>query len=204
VSAAPSSWLSTVQPSIRNSFPIVRTSASCGTLRNVDAPLGRSAAASSGSAAFFAPLTGILPVSRAPPSTTILSMSAPTDVSRNVLRSKNAAASPTIRSQTRVLGALTDPPAHTFDPPAYTFDPPAHTFDPPAHTFDPPAYTFDPPAYTFDPPAYTFDPPAYMFDPPAYTFDPPGLRSTRWRALPGVLGQCSRCLARCSRSVRNR
>ena len=65
---------STVHPSMRSSFAIVRTSASCGTLRYVDVPVGRSAAASSGNAAFLAPLTGILPTRRAPPSTTILSM----------------------------------------------------------------------------------------------------------------------------------
>ena len=59
---------------MRSSFAIVRTSASCGTFLNVDAPAGSSAAASSGSAAFFAPLIGILPVSLGPPSTTILSM----------------------------------------------------------------------------------------------------------------------------------
>ena len=65
---------STVQPSMRSSFAIVRTSASCGTFFHSDAPLGSSAAANSGSAAFFAPLIGIFPARRAPPSTTILSI----------------------------------------------------------------------------------------------------------------------------------
>src|SRR5262249_1316253 len=65
---------STCQPSMPSSLAIVRTSASCGTFLKVDAPPGSSAAASSGRAAFLAPLIGILPVRRAPPSTTILSI----------------------------------------------------------------------------------------------------------------------------------
>jgi hypothetical protein len=65
---------STVQPSIRNSLAMVFTSASCGTFFHVDVPVGSKAAASSGNAAFFAPLIGIFPTRRAPPSTTILSI----------------------------------------------------------------------------------------------------------------------------------
>src|SRR5262245_49520966 len=65
---------STCQPSMPSSLAMVRTSASCGTFLKVDAPPGSSAAASSGRAAFLAPLIGILPVRRAPPSTTILSI----------------------------------------------------------------------------------------------------------------------------------
>jgi hypothetical protein len=61
---------------------IVSTSASFGTFLNVEVPDGKSAAASSGRAAFLAPLTGIFPTSRAPPSTTILSM----DLQRNAVR----------------------------------------------------------------------------------------------------------------------
>src|ERR1051326_939737 len=72
VSSVPSP--STCQPSMPRSLAMVRTSASCGTFLNVDAPPGNSAAASSGRAAFLAPLIGILPVRRAPPSTTILSI----------------------------------------------------------------------------------------------------------------------------------
>jgi hypothetical protein len=59
---------------MRSNFAIVRTSASCGTFRHVDGPLGNKAAANNGNAAFFAPLIGILPARRAPPSTTILSI----------------------------------------------------------------------------------------------------------------------------------
>src|SRR4051812_26466568 len=73
---------STSQPSMRSSLPMVFTSASCGTFFQVDGPLGKSAAASSGRAAFLAPLIGMRPTNRLPPSTTILSIRLPWDVSR--------------------------------------------------------------------------------------------------------------------------
>ncbi len=53
---------------------MVLTSLSRGTFWNVLAPVGRRADASSGSAAFLAPLTCTSPLSRWPPWMTILSM----------------------------------------------------------------------------------------------------------------------------------
>ena len=61
----------TVAPSRASSRPIVRTSPSAGTLRNVERPRASSADARIGSAAFFDPETRTSPRRRAPPRMTI-------------------------------------------------------------------------------------------------------------------------------------